>query len=260
MHENSHPRFQLPAGQSHVKSGSATPQRPLSSPPGHVEPWSRVAVAVISVLRCHRRTPPRTAVSTSALHVGPSADRSLARSCRGAPCSPWGEDPVGRGASIPTDGRACSGCACRALAEPAGPPQCWPPCPQAPPRAPPLLVHPWAPAPHHAHTRPRTDSWGACRGAHATGTPGCRRHVSALPPSSWPVSFPRAVRCTHLARKSGARLRCTLVHTAPRPVRPSDPSPSSLRVLRGGRWAMLRAPGPRPSTLSAIFGADPASP
>lgn len=120
MHENSHPRFQLPAGQSHVKSGSATSRRPLSSPPGHVEPWSRVAVAVISVLRCHQRTPPRTAVSTSALHVGPSADRSLARSCRGAPCSPWGEDPVGRGASIPTDGRACSGCACRALAEPAG--------------------------------------------------------------------------------------------------------------------------------------------
>lgn len=114
MHENSHPRFQLPAGQSHVKSGSATPRRPLSSPPGHVEPWSRVAVAVISVLRCHRRTPPRTAVSTSALHVGPSADRSLARSCRGAPCSPWGRTPWAEGhRSRPTGGRAAGARAVR---------------------------------------------------------------------------------------------------------------------------------------------------
>lgn len=257
MHENSHPRFQLPAGQSHVKSGSATSRRPLSSPPGHVEPWSRVAVAVLSVLRCHRRTPPRTAVplQTAAWPGAAVAPRALLGGR-----TPWAEGHRSR----PTGGRAAGARAGRRQSLPGRPGAGRLVLRLRPPRAPPLLVHPRAPAPHHAHTRPRAHARahtrGGLRGAHATGSPERRRHVSALPPSSCPVSFPSAVRGTRLARKSGARLRCTLVHSAPRPARPSDPSPSSLRVLRGGRWAMLRAPGPRPSTLRAIFGADPASP
>lgn len=114
MHENSHPRFQLPAGQSHVKSGSATPRRPLSSPPGHVEPWSRVAVALsvssdaIGGRRLARRCPllPCTSVplQTAAWPGAAVAPRALLGGR-----TPWAEGHRSR----PTGGRAAGARAVR---------------------------------------------------------------------------------------------------------------------------------------------------
>lgn len=137
IHENSNSHFQLPASQEccltqfHIKSRSATSRKHPSSPPGHVEPWSRITMAIISVFRCHRRTLPRTAVSASTLHVGPSAEGLGAwLGAAAVLCAllggrtAWAEGHRPQSAALKplilTYRKTISWCTCRAQAQPAG--------------------------------------------------------------------------------------------------------------------------------------------